>query len=199
MPLVLIGLALGWAVMLLFGGMQLDRALMILLYAGDHPALARAAILLTELGSFALLGPITALAALWLLWRKEWRSAALLLGVTLSGRLLVEAQKGWIGRLRPEDQHHLVAVQSYSFPSGHAANATLVWICLALLLPRTPTARALAMWGAVLLALGIGLTRPILGVHWPSDVIAGWTLGLFWIVLLFRLAGRPLGEPVTPS
>ena len=103
-------------------------------------------------------------------------------------------QKDWAGRLRPEDQQHLVAAQSYAFPSGHAANATLVWLCLALLLPRGPRARLAAIWAAVWLALAVGLSRIMLGVHWPSDVIAGWAFGLFWALLLLRLSGRPLAE-----
>ena len=96
--------------------------------------------------------------------------------------------------MRPEDQDHLVQVQSLSIPSGHAANATLVWLCLALLVPRTARARTLAIWGAVWLSLAIGLSRVVLGVHWPSDVIGGWAFGLFWTMLLLRLSGHSVDE-----
>ena len=117
----------------------------------------------------------------------------LLLALPLSGGLFVELLKDWIGRLRPHDQEHLlVQVQSYAFPSGHTANATVVWLGLALLLVRGPRARALRHLGGGLLALAIGLSRNMLGVHWPSDVIAGWAFGLFWILLLARLARVPL-------
>jgi undecaprenyl-diphosphatase len=118
----------------------------------------------------------------------------LLLGVTASGRLLVWLQKDWTARVRPDAQGHLVPVESLAFPSGHAANATIVWLCLALLLPRTTHGRAYAVWAAVWLALVVGLSRVLLGVHWPSDVIGGWAFGLFWTLLLLRLSGHPLGE-----
>ncbi len=194
MRFVLAGLVLAWAVMLLFGGMEFDRGLLLFFYAGDQPRLAGAARIVTELGGATILLPATALGAAWLAVRREWKAVLLLLVITLSGRILVDLQKNWAGRLRPADEQHLVAAQSFAFPSGHAANATLVWLCLALLLSRTPRARAPAIWAAVWLALIVGLSRVVLGVHWPSDVIAGWALGLFWALLLLRLSGHPLAE-----
>ena len=194
MPIALFGLAIAWGVMLLFGGMELDRALLLLAYAGDREGVAIGARWLTELGGYRVLLAVTALGAAWLLFRREWRASLLLLGITLSGRALIDWQKIWTGRVRPEDQVHLVQVQSLSFPSGHAANATLVWLCLALLVPRTARARTLAIWGAVWLSLAIGLSRVVLGVHWPSDVIGGWAFGLFWTMLLLRLSGHSVDE-----
>lgn len=190
MPLAIAGLALAWAAMLLFGGMEFDRALLLFAYAGRDPNLAQAARWLTELGGFAVLIAATAGGGALLLWRRDWRSALLLVAVTLSGRLLVELQKDWTARLRPDANEHLVAAQSLAFPSGHAANATLVWLALALLLPMPERARPFAVWGAVWLALAIGASRVMLGVHWPSDVIAGWSFGLLWLLLLLRLAGH---------
>jgi len=194
MPFVLVALVLAWAIMLLFGGMEFDRGLLLYFYAGDHPVLADVARIVTEFGGFGFLLPATAFGLAFLLVRRDWRAALLLPAITLSGRILVLLQKDWAGRLRPEDQQHLVAAQSYAFPSGHAANATLVWLCLALLLARGPRARPLAIWAAVWLALAVGLSRIMLGVHWPSDVIAGWAFGLFWALLLLRLSGHPLAE-----
>ncbi len=200
MGFVLAALVLAWAVMLLFGGMEFDRGLLLYVYlGGGDPTLTRAARIVTEFGGSRLLLPVCVLGLVWLLFRREWRSALLLAAITISGRLLVELQKNFAGRIRPEDEPHLTAAQSYAFPSGHAANATLVWLCLALLLPRGPRARMLAIWGAVWLALLVGLSRVMLGVHWPSDVIAGWAFGLFWALLLLRLTGHPLGEVVSPS
>jgi len=194
MPFALLGLALAWAVMLLFGGMELDRALLVFAYAGNTDWLVIAARWLTELGSLTILLPATFLGALILALRREWRAAALLVAITLSGRLLVSLQKDWTDRLRPDASDALVTVQSLSFPSGHAANATLVWLGLALLVPRSPRLRLHAVWAAAWLALAIGVSRVMLGVHWPSDVIAGWSFGLFWILLLLRLAGETLDD-----
>jgi membrane-associated phospholipid phosphatase len=199
MPLALLGLALAWAVMLVFGGMELDRGLLLIAYAGQDEEVATVARWLTELGGWRVVVPATWLGALVLLWRREWRATLMLLAITLSGRLLVSLQKDWAHRVRPEDQAHLVQVQSYAFPSGHSANATLVWLCLALLLPRSGRGRALATWGAVWLALAVGASRVVLGVHWPSDVIAGWAFGLFWTILLLRLSGLDRPDGTAPS
>lgn len=187
MILAFVGLALTILVMLLFGGMELDRGLLFAFYAGDQPSLARAALIVTELGGWRVLIPATLTGAALLLWRRDWRGVLLLVGITLSGRIAVGFAKDWIGRVRPDANDHLVAVQSYSFPSGHAANSAVVWLALALLLPRTENGRAWAVWGAVVLILAIGASRVMLGVHWPSDVIAGWAFGLFWILFLLKL------------
>ncbi|MGQ0590085.1 MAG: phosphatase PAP2 family protein [Sphingosinicella sp.] len=199
MYLALVGLALAWAAMLLFGGMEFDRGLLLVAYAGRDPTVTEVARWLTELGGFPVLIAATAAGAAWLLWRREWRSALLLAALPLSGRLLVELQKEWTERLRPDANEPLVAVETLAFPSGHAANATLVWLGLALLLPRSERMRAFAVWGAVWLALAVGISRVMLGVHWPSDVIAGWSFGLFWTLLILRLAGHGVAEGTAPS
>ena len=198
MWIALIGLGLAWAVMLLFGGMEFDRGLLLLAYAGDQPQAARAARWLTELGGLPALAVLTGFGAGWLLVRREWRSAALLVGISLSGRLLVSLQKDWTARVRPDAQGHLVPVESLAFPSGHAANATMVLLCLALLVPPSERGRQIAVWAAAWLAIAIGLTRVMLGVHWPSDVIGGWAFGLFWTMLLLHLSGLRVNEGTPP-
>ncbi len=197
MPIALIGLVLAWAVMLLFGAMEFDRGLLLFFYAGDNERVAWIARWLTEMGGVYVLLVVTAIGAGWLFVRRGWRMAALLVAVTLSGRLLVALQKDWTARIRPDPQGHLVPVDSLSFPSGHAANAAMVWLCLALILPRTDRGRAIAVWAAVWLSLSVGASRVMLGVHWPSDVIGGWAFGLFWTLLLLDWAGvlRPGGTP----
>ena len=197
--LALVGLVLAWAVMLLFGAMEFDRGLLILFYAGTHPRLAEAARWVTRLGDTPMLLAASAFGTAWLALRRDWRAAAILLAVTLSGRWLVALQKDWTARVRPDAQGRLIPVDSFAFPSGHAANATLVLLCLALLLPRTPQGRALGVWAAVWLAIAIGASRVMLGVHWPSDVIGGWAFGLFWTLLFLRLSGVPLIEGTAPA
>ena len=194
MPFVLAALALAWTVMLLFGGLDLDRALMTFFHARDRPDLAEAAAWFTELGGYRVLIPVTAAGALWLAWKRHVRRAVMLLVITLSGRALVELQKIETARERPNLHDHLVEVESLSFPSAHAANSTLVYLSLALLLTTHLRGRQLALWGAVWLSILIGASRVVLGVHWPSDVIAGWAFGLFWALLLLRLSGHDIGN-----
>jgi undecaprenyl-diphosphatase len=176
--------------MLLAGAGGADQALHLALYAGGDPALVAAIRAVTALGSGAVLLPATALGALVLALRRDLRGSALLLVVTLTGRLLVELQKGWIGRPRPADREQLDAVASFAFPSGHAANTTMVAFGLALLVA-PPAWRRTALALAAALAFVVGLSRIMLGVHWPSDVAAGWAFGLFWTLLLVRLCGTP--------
>jgi undecaprenyl-diphosphatase len=194
MPFVLFALAVAWAVMLLFGGLDLDRSLLVFFYAGEQPDVARAARIVTELGGYRFLMPLTAAGALWLAWKRRFRAAVLLLAVTITGRLLVEVQKVQMGRIRPQENSHLVDVHSLSFPSAHAANSAMVYLCLALLLTSHWPRRAFALWAAAWAAILIGTSRIVLGVHWPSDVIAGWAFGLFWTLLLLRLAGHDLSD-----
>ena len=174
--------------------MAFDRGLLFYFYAGERPEVAVVARWVTELGGSPVLLPATAVGLGLLLVRRDWRGAIQLGGITLTGRLLVELQKDWTARVRPDAIGHLVPVDSLAFPSGHAANATMVWLCLALLLPRGGRGRAIAVWTAVWLVLAVGLSRVMLGVQWPSDVIGGWAFGLFWSLLLLRLSGHDLGE-----
>jgi undecaprenyl-diphosphatase len=88
---------------------------------------------------------------------------------------------------------HLVDVTSTSFPSGHATDSALVYLTLAALLARTVPERVLRLYLigiAILLTLLIGSSRVYLGVHWPSDVVAGWTLGAAWALASSLLYSR---------
>jgi membrane-associated phospholipid phosphatase len=198
MPAALIGLALAWGVMLVFGGMEFDRGLLVLGYTGGSLWLTETARIVTRLGDGPVLIGMALAIAIWLAWRRDWRDAVVLVAITLSGRLLVELQKAWTARLRPDANEHLVQVSNLSFPSGHAANTTIVLLTLAVLLPADERGRFFAVWLAVLLALLVGVSRVMLGVHWPSDVIGGWSFGLFWTLLLLRLTGHSIEDGTSP-
>lgn len=170
--------------MLLLGAGEADQRLLLGLYAAERPWVALAAFGFTYLGDGVSLIAITAVAALWLFVRGRRRDAAWLILATMSGRALVFAQKLIFARLRPEEHLRLVEVSSLSFPSGHAANATMVFGGLALLAPREWRRTALGV--AAGLALLVGASRPMLGVHWPSDVLGGWAFGALWLILCWK-------------
>ena len=183
--------------MLLGGTGPLDHQLLHALYSADRPDVRSAVIFITNLGQWAVLVTLTLIGALWLLYRRQGRVALLLLAITLVGRLLVDLQKVGVGRHRPVDEVHLVTVRDLSFPSAHAANTMIVFLSLALLVaPRRYRYLAVPL---ALIATGlVGITRPMLGVHWPSDIVGGWAFGAAWVLLMVALAER-LGQAQSAS
>ena len=95
-----------------------------------------------------------------------------------------------IARVRPDLEPHLVVVKTSSFPSGHAASSTIFYLTVALVLAGGSRWRFTATAAAIILALLIGISRVMLGVHWPSDVIGGWAFGMLWVLLTLRLSER---------
>lgn len=179
-----------WLSMLLLGGGPVDRDLLLALYGRDEPLLALAGLGFTQLGNWWTVVAATILGALWLVYRgKRWAALTLLIA-SFTGRALVILQKACFARLRPEENLRLVEVSSLSFPSGHAANSMIAYLTLALLLFDDPRQRRIATSSAIALALLIGISRPILGVHWPSDVVAGWAFGLLWVASVFAIMER---------
>jgi undecaprenyl-diphosphatase len=185
-------LACIWLAMLLLGRGALDQQLERALYAGGTPALILLARIFTFLGEPTVLVGGGFLLAAWLWRRGKGRFALGLLLVILIGRGLSEVQKYWIARARPTLEPHLVVVKTSSFPSGHAASSMIFYLTLALALapPRQRRAWALA---AILVSLLVGASRVMLGVHWPSDVIGGWSFGLLWVLVTLTPAERLFG------
>lgn len=183
-----------WLAMLRLGGGSLDREIYVALYAGHRPALALAARIFTALGEpTVLIGAGVAVAA-WLFYRGHRHLPWALIAIVTIGRALSEMQKYVIARGRPELEPHLVVVKTSSFPSGHATSSMIFYLALALALTRGSRWRSAAVTGAILLSLAIGLSRVMLGVHWPSDVVGGWAFGLLWVLLTLRLAERALSD-----
>jgi undecaprenyl-diphosphatase len=189
----LVALAALWLAMLVLGGGPLDARVYEALYAGGRPALVIVARILTALGEPTVLIGAGFLVAAWLWIRGRGRFAISLLSVILIGRGLSEVQKYWIARARPDLEPHLVVVKTSSFPSGHATSSMIFYLTLALALTAPGRWRLIAASAAVLLALIIGTSRVMLGVHWPSDVVGGWAFGLLWVMLTLRPAERLFG------
>ncbi len=139
----------------------------------------------TALGGFLVMGPVTLAAAAWLAWRGARRQALWLVATIGAGRLLVEGTKLLAQRPRPSVTDRLEFVTSWSFPSSHSAGTMMTVAALALLVGgRWP-----AWLAAGLAAAAIGWSRVALGVHWPSDVLAGWGFGLAWVGVAWRYGG----------
>lgn len=180
-----------WLTMLLAGGpgWPADRQI---LWALRMPALAPAAAFATRLGNFYVLLPLCAAAAAALAFAGRRRAALLYVGLVVSGRIMVEAQKALVARPRPGPEFRLADATGASFPSAHAANSTIAWLGLALL-AAAPRHRPAALAAAVVVAGIVGFTRLALAVHWPSDVFGGWAFGLAWTWLFLKLADGSAG------
>jgi membrane-associated phospholipid phosphatase len=147
------------------------------------PWLVDAARAVTNLGSIALLLPLAVVAAVvvWLWGARLIVAAAPLLSLGAAG-LVVATTKHAVNRSRPPLGLRLVSETEASFPSGHSADSAALYVTLALVIAMVifhrPVARGLTVFVAGLGVLAIGLSRLVLGVHWPTDVIVGWSLGV---------------------
>ncbi|MEO6198632.1 MAG: phosphatase PAP2 family protein [Sphingomicrobium sp.] len=181
-------LAAIWLTMLLHGTGPLDQRVYEALYVGRDPALVSAARFVTFFGEPTVL-IIAGLIFAFVMWRRgHLRTGLTLVAVTMIGRAVSELQKYEVHRVRPALEPHLVLVKSQSFPSGHSASSMIFYLTLALVLTHRSRWRHLAAAGAIVVSLLIGMSRVMLGVHWPSDVIGGWTFGLLWVLLTLQIA-----------
>ena len=145
----------------------------------------------TALGGGAVLTLITLLAAGYLLARRKAALALFLTVAIAAGGILNTLLKHGFVRERPDVVPHLVEVSSASFPSGHAMNSAMVYLTLAALLARAERSwrvRLFLMAGAIVVTLLVGFSRAYLGVHWPTDVMAGWSVGAAWACLASLVA-----------
>jgi undecaprenyl-diphosphatase len=144
---------------------------------------------ITSIGAAPVLGVLAVVAAGALWWRGERLVVAIAPGVSLGCVVVaVAVAKQLVGRARPDLEMRLVSDNEASFPSGHAADSSALFIALALVIAavvvRRPIARLLTLSAALLGSGLIGLSRLVLAAHWPTDVIAGWALGLFAAVIV---------------
>ena len=135
---------------------------------------------ITALGGFACLLLIVVVAATSLLFFGKVRQATVFVVTVLAAELGGDVLKALYGRPRPQLVPHQVYVYTHSFPSGHALLSAVTFLTLAAILSSLDTRRPFKVFVfsvAILLTVTIGLTRIYLGVHWPTDVLGGWTLG----------------------
>jgi undecaprenyl-diphosphatase len=146
---------------------------------------------LTALGGFTVLGLLTIVVFFYLVMVGK-RGAATLLAVAIGGgTLLSSLLKSIFERPRPDLVAHMVEVQTLSFPSGHAMLSAVTYLTLGVLLARLSPRRrvkAYVVGVAVALTLLVGCSRVYLGVHWPTDVLAGWCVGAAWALLCWQVA-----------
>ncbi|MBD8677711.1 phosphatase PAP2 family protein [Sphingomonas sp. CFBP 13720] len=179
-----------------------DARILLMLRQADDVAvpvgsarLASAVRDVTALGSTTVLTLIVVIAALLLTASGRWRTGALVAAATALGGWTNTVIKDVVSRARPDLVPHLMDETSRSFPSGHAANSAIVYLTLAtLVLPmvRGRAVRGTIVGAATLLVAAIGASRVYMGVHWPSDVLAGWLFGTLWALGSWQVELRML-------
>jgi undecaprenyl-diphosphatase len=148
---------------------------------------------LTALGSATVLILFTIAIAVFLAVRRQYHALTLVLVATLGGILLADGLKAVFQRPRPDLVPHLARVYTSSFPSGHAVSSAVVYLTLGALLSQLVQERKLKAYFlgvACFLTFMVGLSRVVLGVHYPSDVLAGWSAGLAWALLCWMTAAH---------
>lgn len=154
---------------------------------------------ITALGGVTVLTIVSAAVLTFLILRGARATAVFLAVAILGGQFLSHIAKSGFSRARPDLVPHGVEVATASFPSGHSMMAAVTYLTLAVILCRIEAKfrmRAFYITLAALLTLLVGISRLFLGVHWPTDVLAGWTLGAAWALgvwLVARLIARPVG------
>lgn len=156
----------------------MEKDLLLLIHAHARPALDSLFVFSHALGTPAFCLGLVLLAAGWHAVNRERSYAFLWIGLGLSTLLVQEALKLAVTRARPELWPRLVTQPGFSFPSGHAIAAATFFPLLAATASRAwPEARRWAWAAALLLGFYVGFGRMYLGVHWPTDVVAGWAIG----------------------
>ena len=164
------------------------------LHAMATPALDRFFVLITNLGYLWGVLPLDVIILLWLAAHRRFRDG-LFFGVAVIGSAVLNiVAKNYFARVRPDLWLSLTPETTYSFPSGHAMGSATLGAALILLCWRTR-----ARWPVTIGVLGfvllVGVSRIYLGVHFPSDILAGWTAAMAWVVGIYALIIRHASPP----
>jgi undecaprenyl-diphosphatase len=180
------------------GGLTWEVPLMLAIHDAATLTLDRMAIVLTQFGSVKTIGPIAFLIAGRLFFQQRWR-LLVYLAMTLIGCVAINlAAKSYWHRIRPHLWEGSVLPQDFSFPSGHAMTSMAFAAVLIVLAWRSRWLGATIAL-AIAYVVAIGWTRLYLGVHYPSDILAGWLLSIAWAIgisAFVKPAARTVSETV---
>lgn len=138
---------------------------------------------ISSLGGVSVIVLLSTLVGLFFLFRKQWHLLVFYISSVTGGTLAMVLLKSLFNRPRPSIVPHLSHVSLESYPSGHSMVSAIVYLTLGAILARSTKSLAMRMYylgSACLLTLIIGVSRIMLGVHYPSDVLAGWCAGIVW-------------------
>jgi undecaprenyl-diphosphatase len=177
---------------------DIDRSLLLSLREPGNPAKALGPLWLqvaardvTSLGSPAVLTLLTLGVLGFLALKRQWGNALFVLLSISGGAIVSSSLKDFMQRPRPDFAADVAQTQTYSFPSGHAFLSAVTFLTLGALLARVQEQAGLKAYMlavAIALTILVGVSRIYLGVHWPTDVLAGWCAGAAWAILCWSAA-----------
>lgn len=163
------------------GGFSWDNPILLAIHHTASPTLTTFAVFFTRLGVFWGVFPVAIIVALLLLKKRQWRQLTYLL-VTLLGSVVINrTAKGLLHRVRPDLWVSPAPELDYGFPSGHAMSSMTLVVVLIILTWKTRWRWWVVGLGSAFV-IAIGWTRLYLGVHYPSDVLAGWLVSIAWAI-----------------
>jgi undecaprenyl-diphosphatase len=153
-------------------------------------ALAQLFVVFSYMGTSECVFAMSAIAAATFLWRARYWDAAFAITALPVAGVMMRSLKLFYVRARPEVIEHLQASYGFSYPSGHALLSMAVYLILALQLRQEltrPMLRGSLLLFACLIIFAVGVSRVYLGVHFPTDVLAGWAFGLLFAIVYWNL------------
>jgi membrane-associated phospholipid phosphatase len=161
-----------------------DRPVMDYIHSLASPGLTVFFQIVTEFGGTIILPVVTCLVSVWLYFGLRRRKMGLFLFSSVGGAAVLNlVLKSIFQRTRPDFWQHLVQEHGYSFPSGHAMGSAALAVCVVVMCWRSRW-RWVAVGVGTLYMVLVGLSRIYLGVHYPSDIVAGWCMSVVWVLLL---------------
>src|SRR5690606_13280024 len=167
---------------------QLDASLLLYINQFSTPLLDSLFLFITNLGGFVAVSAAVVLIALYLIIKRQYVKSGFIVASVGGAAILNIALKSIFERPRPDLWEQLVNEQSYSFPSGHAMASLALAASAVLLLWQTRWRMPAVILGSVYVLL-VGFSRMYLGVHYLTDVLAGWVISLAWAGLVYWLVG----------
>ena len=161
----------------------IDTYILSWIHAHANPVLDQVFFAVTMLGNIEVILPVSLLILAFFLFKKQRRNALILffgVGGAAAANLILKLS---FQRDRPTFWQSMITETGYSFPSGHAMVTSALVLCLIVILWQTKWRIASIVIGSIVIVL-VGISRLYLGVHYPTDVIAGWSVSAIWVAII---------------
>lgn len=183
----------GILALLIWGGNQgllWDVPILLAVHSTANSSLDTVAVFLTQWGRFENVFPVVSIIALIFLYQKKWRKFSYVIFTALGSTIISHTGKDLIHRIRPHLWVSKAPEFSYSFPSGHSMTSMTLVVILVILSWYRPQRWLVVTLGSLYIFM-IAWTRLYLGVHYPSDIMAGWMLAIAWAISV-KLIVKPI-------